>query len=159
MKTNLPNKGQSLIRIIIVLLVVGLFTGGLYYFFARQIPEGSEITEIAEISKEERLENRVFYIINKGSEDIKEYQLEITGESTVFALLEELAVREGFEVKTTLYPEMGVFVNSIDGFEGGTDNKWWQYWVNGKLGEVAADKKGVKEGDIIEWKFEVPLEF
>ena len=54
---------------------------------------------------------------------------------------------------------MGVFVKSIDGLEGGTDDKWWQYWVNDKLGEVAADKKMVEPGDKIEWKFEIPPQF
>lgn len=38
------NQGQSLIGIIIVLVIVGLITGGLYYYFSRQIPEISEIT-------------------------------------------------------------------------------------------------------------------
>jgi hypothetical protein len=42
MKTTL---GQSLIGIIIVLVVVGLISGGLYYYLSRQIPEIPEITE------------------------------------------------------------------------------------------------------------------
>jgi len=37
------NKGQSLIGIIIVLVVVGLISGGLYYYFEKQTPEVSEI--------------------------------------------------------------------------------------------------------------------
>jgi hypothetical protein len=49
---------------------------------------------------------------------------------------------------------MGVLVKSIDGVENGTDNKYWQYWVNGELPMVAADKKEVEAGDRIEWKFE-----
>lgn len=101
----------------------------------------------------------VLYIINRGEENISEYQIEISNNSTVFSLLEELAEKEDFETETSFYSEMGVFVESIDGFKGGTDNKWWQYWINGKLGEVAADKKQVKAKDVIEWKFEVPLEF
>ena len=39
------NQAQSLIGIIIVLVVVGLITSGLYYFLSKQIPEISEITE------------------------------------------------------------------------------------------------------------------
>ena len=41
----LDNKGQSLIGIIIVLVVVGLIGGGLYYYLQKQIPEIPEITE------------------------------------------------------------------------------------------------------------------
>jgi len=41
----LSNKGQSLIGIIIVLVVVGLIGGGLYYYLQKQIPEVGEIPE------------------------------------------------------------------------------------------------------------------
>jgi len=45
-KTNFHNRGQSLIGIIIVLVVVGLFGGGLYYYLSKQIPEVPEIPEV-----------------------------------------------------------------------------------------------------------------
>jgi len=45
MKNNSLNQGQSLIGIIIVLVIVGLFAGGLYYYFSKQIPEMPEIVE------------------------------------------------------------------------------------------------------------------
>jgi hypothetical protein len=101
-------------------------------------------------------QGEVPYIINYGEGDIEEYRLDFSENSTVFSLLEELAERENFEIETTLYPEMGIFVKSIGGAEGGTDDKWWQYWINNNLGEVAADKKVLKAGDIVEWKFEAP---
>jgi len=40
---NFHNRGQSLIGIIIVLIVVGLIGGGLYYYLQKQIPEVPEI--------------------------------------------------------------------------------------------------------------------
>lgn len=152
---NTSQKGFTKFIILILIIVIGFGLGGwlVYRTGQPELSSGQLPTE------GERIQNRVFYIINKGSENIKEYQIEISDNSTVFSLLEELALRESFEIEKTLYPEMGVFVNSIDGFEGGTDNKWWQYWVNGKLSEVAADKKSVEGEDIIEWRFEVPLEF
>lgn len=105
---------------------------------------------------ENNFQDKISYIINYGEGKIDEYQIDASDNSTVFSLLEELARRENFEIETVSYPEMGIFVKSIDRAEGGTDNKWWQYWINGNLGEVAADKKEIKAGDIIEWKFEVP---
>lgn len=45
MKSNFRNKGQSLIGIIIVLVVVGLISGGLYLYLSKQIPEIPEIPE------------------------------------------------------------------------------------------------------------------
>jgi len=102
------------------------------------------------------LQNEASYIINYEEENIDEYKIVVSENSTIFSLLEELAGKENFEVETVFYPEMGIFVKSIGEAEGGTDNKWWQYWVNGSLGETAADQKQVKAGDVIEWKFEAP---
>jgi hypothetical protein len=42
---NHGNKGQSLIGIVIVLVVVGLISGGLYFYLSSQIPEVPEIAE------------------------------------------------------------------------------------------------------------------
>jgi len=42
---NFYNSGQGLIGIVVVLVIVGLISGGLYYYFQKQIPEVSEITE------------------------------------------------------------------------------------------------------------------
>jgi len=67
--------------------------------------------------------------------------------------LEELAKRENFKVESKVYEGMGVFVESIDGVKNGTEKKYWQYWVNSELPPVAADKKEVKKGDKVEWKF------
>ncbi len=44
-KNNFYSRGQSLIGIIIVLVTVGLITGGLYYYLQKQIPEVPEIAE------------------------------------------------------------------------------------------------------------------
>ena len=32
--------------------------------------------------------------------------------------------------------------------------KYWQYYINNTLGDVAADKKVLEEGDKLEWRFE-----
>jgi len=98
----------------------------------------------------------VDYRINKGEKEIENYQVTPKEGSTVFSLLEELAKREHFKVESTIYLGMGVFIESIDGVKNGTNGKYWQYWVNDKLGEVAADKKGIKGGDRVEWRFETP---
>lgn len=139
--------------------MVGLLAGGLYYYFSKQTPERSEIPTEQLLTEDEITQNKVWYIIKAGPEDIRKYQIEVLPNSTVFSLLEELAAKKGFEIEITFWVDIGVFIESIDGFVGGTDKKWWQYWVNGKLGEVAADRKKVESGDLIEWKFEVPPEF
>jgi len=45
MKINFYNRGQSLIGIIIVLVIAGLISGGVYYYLSKQIPEVPEIVE------------------------------------------------------------------------------------------------------------------
>lgn len=98
-------------------------------------------------------QGRVVYVIDKGDENLKSYQVVLSEDSTVFSLLEELAARENFQVESKIYKDLGVFVESIDGLKNGTENRYWQYWVNGELPMMAADKNKVKNGDKIEWKF------
>lgn len=49
--------------------------------------------------------------------------------------------------------QYGIFVKAIGGLNGGTDGKYWTYWVGNKMGEVAADQYKLKAGDVAEWKF------
>lgn len=55
-KNNFPKRGQSLIGIIIVLVIAGLITGGLYYYFSKQISKIPEIPEkpVEEIKPKEK---------------------------------------------------------------------------------------------------------
>ena len=98
-------------------------------------------------------QEKILYIIDFGDGKVKTFQIVPTGNSTAFSLLEELAKRENFKVESKVYEGMGVFVESIDGVKNGADNKYWQYWVNSELPMVAADKKEIKKGDRVEWRF------
>lgn len=119
---------------------------GITIFFENLIKENENSKVVSE--------EKITYILNKGDENTISYQISLSENSTVFSLLEKLAEDEIFVIETTTYPEMGVMVESIDGYKNGTDNKYWQYWVNEELPMVAADKKNVSKGDKIEWKFE-----
>ncbi|KPJ57529.1 hypothetical protein AMJ49_00155 [Parcubacteria bacterium DG_74_2] len=147
---------SKLTGIILGFLIIGIIfiVSQEFIFFKKEI---SSLTQIETISIEgvtKRLgEEKTLYTINFGEGNVKSYQIVPSGNSTAFSLLEELAQRENFQLEITLYKEMGVFVESIDGVRNGTDNKYWQYWVNGELPMVAADKKDVKKGDKVEWKF------
>jgi len=46
------NKGQGLIGIIVVLVVIGLLAGGLYYYLTRQIAETPKIPEVSVVESE-----------------------------------------------------------------------------------------------------------
>ena len=83
-------------------------------------------------------------------ENEKKYKLDnISEESTVFDIL-----KESIEIEYNNNYSYGVFVESINGIKNGDDGKYWQYYINNTLGDVAADKKILKEGDNVEWRFE-----
>lgn len=144
----------KLTGIILGILITGtVFLIGIEYNSTlREINELGEKTAQIETALRE-FKERVIYVIDKGEGSSLFYQIVPTENSTVLSLLEELARRENFEIEYKIYEDMGVFVESIFSMKGGTDNKWWQYWVNEKLPTVAADKYWVKSGDEVEWKF------
>lgn len=111
-----------------------------------------EITTFRNIAADKAL-----YIIDWGQGDRKSLRMTVSPDSTVFSLLEEFSRKGNFGLATKDYPGMGVFVESISQKKGGDGNRWWQYWVNDKFGEVAADKKQIKPGDKVEWRYEIPL--
>jgi len=146
-----PKRLRLIITIVITVFLFGL-VGWLFYRDWKL-----ELSTVELLPKEESIQNKVLYVIDKGDGKVSHYQMVPFDDSTVFSLLEELAKENNFPIETTFYPGVGVFIESIDGVKGGTDNKWWQYWVNNKLGEVAVDKKEVKPGDEVEWRFDVPF--
>ncbi len=75
-------------------------------------------------------------------------------ESNVFSGLLIYAKNNNIEVKYNNNYEFGVFIESIAGVKNGDEGKYWQYYINGVLGDVAADKKILKESDVVVWRFE-----
>lgn len=152
---------KSNVNFKLALIVLGILIIGIIYFIGRELFSTQRgianlsrgETDISENLLEGIRQGRVLYLIDKGNRNADSYQVTPSQNSTVFSLLEILARRENFKIESTIYQGMGVFVESIDGIKNGVDNKYWQYWVNGDLPTVAADKKEVKGGDKIEWKF------
>ncbi len=48
----------------------------------------------------------------------------------------------------------GPYVDSVGNVQGGTDGKYWMFYVNGQQAAVGANDYVTKSGDTIEWKFE-----
>lgn len=48
----------------------------------------------------------------------------------------------------------GEYVDSINDTAGGTNGKYWTFYVNGAQAQVGAGAYVTKNGDSIEWKFE-----
>jgi hypothetical protein len=66
---------------------------------------------------------------------------------TVFELL-----KSSHDVEYTK-SDLGVFIISIDNLKT-TDGNYWIYYVNDRMGEVAADKFLTENGQKIIWKYE-----
>lgn len=74
--------------------------------------------------------------------------------STALEALEVVSEKHQIPIHKTQF-DFGVFVDSI-GTYSGTANKVWIYHVNGVSGDVAADKKILKEKDVVLWRYMKP---
>ena len=72
---------------------------------------------------------------------------------TAFDLLKEKAKEVNLTLETKNY-DMGIFIQAIGDKKNGQDQKYWLYYVNGQMPQVAADKYLLKVGDKVEFKFE-----
>lgn len=84
-----------------------------------------------------------------------------TVNNTVFTLLMEAADRLGFTVEYQAYlVPHGVFVTAINGTVSGQgpSPRYWQYWVSGVYGDVAADVFAIHGGDTVLWNYTIPME-
>lgn len=66
-------------------------------------------------------------------------------------VLEQLQAREKVTVKDSQY---GSYVESINDLKGGTDNKYWSFYVNGQMANIGAGEYKTKGGETVTWKFE-----
>jgi hypothetical protein len=60
---------------------------------------------------------------------------------------------EASDVITTK-SKYGELVESIEGHKGGTDGKYWSFYVNGEMAQVGAGDYIQQKGDLITWKFQ-----
>jgi hypothetical protein len=87
------------------------------------------------------------------------YAPEQTTNNTAFGILLEASAVFDFPVQYQVYEiPKGVFVLGINGSMNGDGGRYWQYWVNGVYGAVAADHQGLRGGDAVGWRYSVPQE-
>jgi hypothetical protein len=65
--------------------------------------------------------------------------------------LELLKEQAKVETKDSSY---GAYVDSINDVKGGTNGKYWTFYVNGSMAQEGADAYKTKAGDKIEWKLQ-----
>lgn len=80
--------------------------------------------------------------------------VDLRADETVLGLLRRLDQSDpAVRLETKEYPGLGVLVVSIASTTNGTDNKYWQFKVNGEMPMVGAGDYKLKKGDRVEWFF------
>lgn len=82
------------------------------------------------------------------------YEFESDEIKTAFDLLLLAKKNDKITLETKQY-DFGVFVESIDGVANSADFVWI-YYVNNQSANVGADSHQLKNGDVVEWRYEEP---
>ena len=132
------------IGLIIIAVVWGILSGKIGWF----VPDRE-----VKISQE-KTEKKVMLIIDSGEELLsKAIETEFKEGMTAFNLLSDETEKLNLTLKFKTY-DMGVFIEAIGDKENGEDGKYWLYYVNGEMPQLAADKQLLNPGDKVEFKFE-----
>lgn len=136
-------------------LFVGLLAVGVCGFVVwniakshRKTPQASQAVAI----KSTQSSAKITFILNTGA-SIATYDGVLA--ATPFDALTKISTSQSLTIEKKQY-DFGVFVEKIGNFANTKDNAWI-YYVNGVSGEMAADKKILKNGDIVEWRYTKPL--
>ena len=105
-----------------------------------------------ELSKESP-EQKLTLIINYEEGLSETFKADFKEGMTAFDLLKEKAAERNLAIKVKTY-DIGVFIEAIGSSEGGQDNRYWLYYLNGEMPMVSADKQALNPGDKVEFKFE-----
>ncbi len=102
-----------------------------------------------------QIEETITLSIDFGEEDGRIFSdIEFESGDSLFDVLSMLLAESEIELDYQDYgPDMGVFINSIDGIGGDDSGRWWQYRVNGEYGQVGVSQYVVQSEDFIEFKF------
>ena len=72
---------------------------------------------------------------------------------TLFEFTKNIAKKNNIAFEYKEYAGLGVLIEKVGTEKNGTEEKYWQYWVNNEYAQVGADVYEVQGDDIIEWKF------
>jgi hypothetical protein len=118
----------------------------------QKAPTTTETTPPKETTTGETEKQKVTLIINDGETEQK-FDFNFESGLTVLDLLKRAATEGGLELLTKQF-DFGTSIEKIGKKQGGEDNKYWMYYIDGKQAPVSADKQEVKPGIKIEFKYE-----
>lgn len=71
----------------------------------------------------------------------------------LFDVTKRLAEQNNLTFRYQPPGQYGILIDQIGDKVGGTDGKYWLWWENNRMGQVASDSYVLKSGDVLEWKF------
>jgi len=140
-------KTKKIIYFVIGLVVI--IIGGWLLFSNSFWQAGVKKTNIVQ----ETIVKKATLVINNGEMNPKIIIAEFNEGMTAFDLLKQEAEKLSLTLKTK-NSDAGIFIEAIGDKKNGQGEKYWLYYVNEEMPMVAADKKEIKTGDKVEFKFE-----
>ncbi len=132
-------KKSDIFPIIGIALAIVLLISATYFFEPRVVSQSDADTKEISLSVEGLTEERT---------------IETHSDSTVLNVLTELdSSFTELQLETTNYGELGILVESMGGWNNGTDQKYWQYEVNGIMPQIGASSYVLNDGDKVTWHF------
>jgi hypothetical protein len=85
--------------------------------------------------------------------DNSSYQIELRN-ATAYSALKAASENGNFTLVAEWYPNFRSHrVSEIAGVRDGTDNRYWQYYINGVYMDKGSDLAGLRDGDVVRWVF------
>ena len=137
-------------RIIVSIIVLALLAAGAAFFLNRPVTE-APVTGDA-------IAGTITVTTDDGEGSLQTFTAPAPEGSTAFSVLESALGEANVVLESKAYGDLGILVEKIGDVAGGEAGRYWQYYVNGEYGTIAADKKEVRAGDLVEWKFLGPNE-
>lgn len=144
---NYLKKKNILITVGIIIILCGIFV---VFLNKTNKPATQEKTAVSQ----NNIKQEVTLVISRETSQSVRVVSDFHEGITAFNLLKSKAEELNINLKTKSYENLGVLVEAIGDTENGQDGKYWLYYVNGEMPQVAADKYLLKTGDKVEFKFE-----
>jgi hypothetical protein len=140
-----------------LLIIVGLliFSGVVWKGWGQSDQTREQIKSVVMESEPAVDEGQVELVVDFSEGEVATFSAVIEQGATVLSVLKGVLLGEGVGLEAKEY-DFGVLVEAIGGRENSQDRAWI-YFVNGQAGEVAADRKEVVGGDVVEWKYIEPV--
>ncbi len=72
----------------------------------------------------------------------------------LFDVTKRLAEQNNWTFQYDPPGQYGIFIQQIGDMRGGPpENKYWTWYENNRMGQIASDAYVLKSGDVLEWKF------